>query len=205
MSNRPRSWIDRAALRAAGATGRRRVIGTERSGDTSLLSRRETLRRGAGAAGAVVVAGSLLTAAPASALTLDECMATCRDASALSAHDAAYACNLGMRRFLGGFHSFVVFSSVTTYLTAFGACFATVLADDAYDRDRCIATCIDVCGSTGTCNARLSPPSGSGIAPPPQNWSPSGCDCVGNDTCCTCAACDGVGLCCIYGDCRCVP
>jgi hypothetical protein len=213
-----RDRVTRAALLAGGV---RDVVGSppnlpplDQSSPPAeySLSRRETLKRGAATAGVLAMAGTLATARPASAggQTLNQCIAVCQASHPSNIVNAIDRCGLGMRRVLGGFHSFILGGATVAYFATNGLCIVGVLAREAYARDQCIARCVDDCspgGPTATCAARLTPVSGAGIAPPPQTWVPTGCQCVDGDTCCACPKCgpDSPGLCCIYGDCRCVP
>jgi hypothetical protein len=175
------------------------------------LSRRRVL----GAAAATVVAGSM--AGPylqrARALTYSECVSACNEVHAHSVDRAVDKCQRGMRILFGGAH-WLLYRSVYFYLNV-GVCVGIITAQDAAYRDRCIAACSSDCGlgEGGECKPP-GPVAAGGLTPPPiavanGGQQPSGCGCVGSDTCCPCSGFleggSDVGLCCIYIDCRCCP
>jgi hypothetical protein len=92
-------------------------------------------------------------------------------------------------------------------------CTAYVLARRAIRTDDCKQDCIQRCGrgESDTCDPPVA--ASAGLAPPAialsNGGQPSGCGCVGSDTCCPCSGFleggSDVGLCCIYIDCRCCP
>lgn len=216
---RPRAWHDpapqitRTALLEAAASAAAARVPEPPDADrrsrgrvAEPLSRRTTFRLAAAAA----LAGSLLQPRAArAALTGDQCQSACWAAHPSSFDAALGSCKRGVHRTFRGFTSFIDLNVIV--IAGFEVCVVTLMAQDAYRRDQCIARCLDDCTTSPDprCGAHLAPLTGPALK---ATSAPLGCGCVGSDTCCLCSTgvcadpSKGVtGMCCIYSDCRCVP
>jgi hypothetical protein len=230
------SWIDRAARRVARvprAAPPRSVSHEPRVSRGALLSRgarrsvalapelprvheptleQEPVSRRA-ALGTVVATTAI--AAPfvgrhhkARAATYTECAAGCVAAYSVAAEKAAMRCANNIYERLGGWRLLI---PLTIQAGGTATCAALTLAESATATEQCTKTCAQSC--SGGASKACDPPAHvavGGLTPPPvvlqYQGEPTGCGCVGSDTCCGCGIPfeeGGAGMCCIYIDCRC--
>jgi hypothetical protein len=179
----------------------------ETSPEPDVISRRMAVRT----IGAVAAIAGLFGAGarPARALSVGDCLSQCRIAHTRAVADASVTCFSNYLRTMKGvtieFLWYPMFDAV-----AYHSCVAHALALDQVELNECMGKCFEACFPE-ECKPFRHVPVG-GLTPQPiflvYEGEPTGCGCVGSDTCCGCGLPfeeGGAGMCCIYVDCRCCP